>query len=96
MARLGLWMDLYERARIEQMRQGQRNMRQIRETVDPFEMPDPQFISTYRLSKSLVRDLVRELEPLMRRRRRRAGDISIETKVGTYLQPFHYNISMYT
>lgn len=51
--------------------------------VDPFDLSDPSFIETYRLSKDLVRGLCEELKPVLPDSTK-SIDFPIETKVSSY------------
>ncbi|XP_049871942.1 putative nuclease HARBI1 [Pectinophora gossypiella] len=48
--------------------------------MDPFDLPDPTFIETYRLSKDLVRSLCEELKPIMPDSTKTA-EFSVESRV---------------
>ncbi|XP_063367949.1 putative nuclease HARBI1 [Cydia amplana] len=48
--------------------------------TDPFDLPDPTFIETYRLSKDLARGLIEELKPVMPESTK-SIEFSVESKV---------------
>lgn len=66
---------LVERAKIQEKRPYK-----VREDVDPFDLPDPTFIETYRLSKDLVHNLCEELAPVMPESTK-SMEFSVESKV---------------
>lgn len=56
-----------------------RQLRQLRQRNDPFELPDAEFVATYRLSKEVVQNLIEELTPILTPTE--PGDISVARKV---------------
>ncbi|GBP40852.1 hypothetical protein EVAR_88913_1 [Eumeta japonica] len=58
MVRLGLQLDLLERAHIFDLRTRQRQRRRQRELLNPFHIPDTEFMGTYCLTKALAEELI--------------------------------------
>ncbi|XP_039764330.1 putative nuclease HARBI1 [Pararge aegeria] len=65
---------------LSERRRRRRARRLLRINIDPFHIPDAEFIKTFRLGKETVRGLVEELTPLIPKPRRNDG-ISAETKI---------------
>lgn len=83
MADLGLYEIFLEHARITESLLYRRRSLALRNMELAFEMPDNEFIGLYRLSKSVCRDLINEMEPYLLSRR---GGINIISKVSELQQ----------
>lgn len=57
--------------------------RHLREIVNPFRLPDKEFIRKFRLSKVLARQLIEDLSPFIHFGGH-GGAVSVETKVSIY------------
>lgn len=82
MADLGLYENFLEHARVTECILNRRHSAFLREMEVAFQIPEPEFVGLFRLSKSVCRDLIQELEPYLPTRR---GGMSITCKVGAYL-----------
>lgn len=52
---------------------------QFRQPLDPFELPDHQFVQIYRLKKDMVDNVVNRMEDFLPQKR--VGSIDLSTKV---------------
>lgn len=55
----------HETNTLENAKTPEKKLPKAKEDVDPFDLTDPAFIETYRLSKDLARGLCEELKPVM-------------------------------
>lgn len=79
MAAAMMLMDLLEVEEEEEiMRENSEIMKTLRNTIDPFNLTDQQFIKVFRLSKEAVRYLCDVLQCSLQRRRK---GLSVETQV---------------
>ncbi|XP_024872169.1 uncharacterized protein LOC112454808 [Temnothorax curvispinosus] len=69
----------------EIMRENSETMKTLRNTIDPFDLTDRQFVKVFRLSKDAVRYLCDVLQCSLQRRRR---GLSVETQIFTALRFF--------
>ncbi|XP_032664673.1 uncharacterized protein LOC116841142 [Odontomachus brunneus] len=62
-----------ERQHIAEIRASRIMRRRIRDMLDPFDLPENEFIGLYRLSRNMVRALIAALEPHLPLRRKVIG-----------------------
>ncbi|KYN16957.1 hypothetical protein ALC57_10780 [Trachymyrmex cornetzi] len=52
-----------QRRRLAEIRASKIMRRTIRDMLDPFDLPETQFVGMYRLTRNMTRALIEELEP---------------------------------
>lgn len=73
-----------ERQRLQAIQANKIMRRRIRDMVDPFALPENQFVGMYRLTKDMTRTLIEALEPHLPLRRSPLA-IPNELKVSTII-----------
>lgn len=74
----GILVNILENTEEEEaMRENSTLMKTLRDTVDPFNMTDQQFVKVFRLSKEAVHYLCNVLQPSLQRKRTNGLSVQI-------------------